>query len=100
MLVKSIFSRIPDSLIGIGEKVLASLIYHREFVMATLPRGHDVFSSIVYTDPSIYERRVICGTSTSIEPTGIPPHITELMFLHKIYSNTENLCTRITDGII
>jgi len=81
--VRLIFPSITQSLCNIAEHVLASLVYHADFLRETLPNGHPVLQSVLFTDREIFESLepfVRCSLTDDVllPPTGIPPHVSLL----------------------
>ena len=78
--LKCLFKNIPDQLCAIGEKAMASLVYHFDFLQATLPASHPAKQSLLFRDVNLVRklkpliRIALSGESLEIARTGIPPH--------------------------
>jgi hypothetical protein len=63
---------------------LASVVYHRAWLVQTLPEGHELLKTALFTTAGLLDslgRLVRCGPvqiGESIVATGIPPHVTHL----------------------
>ena len=76
------FMGYPSSMNKVLEMCLASVVYHFDFVMETIPITHPARSSYVLSNPDVIKtlRPLISCKMTSDSPvpitaTGIPPHI-------------------------
>lgn len=78
------FPGIPSHLRRTAEFALASLIYHRNFLVRTMPHNHPIFCSALFRDQTLIqslETRILCRrfqTGDPVVPTGIPPHVIQL----------------------
>jgi hypothetical protein len=66
---------------GVGEFLLASVVYHYDFLVRTLPSNHEVFASTLFTTSGILESLkplVHTGTTATavMHPTGVPIQVT------------------------
>jgi hypothetical protein len=72
------------------EYALASVVYHSELLLETLPSNHPVFNSALFTQPTLLttlKSKVKCTLSNEknpIQSTGIPPHTTILLQLESV----------------
>jgi hypothetical protein len=55
-LVRTCFINIPDNLVFIAGRCLASLVYHHEFICETLTINHPVRRSALFTRIEFFER--------------------------------------------
>ncbi|OWY97109.1 hypothetical protein PHMEG_00032448 [Phytophthora megakarya] len=84
MGTKLMFPALPSRLELIVEYCLASLVYHSEFLKATLSPSHHIFETPIFQDKELFSSlhmRVQTGdgcTETRIRPTGVPPHVSIL----------------------
>ena len=102
--VKKIFKNIPANLIAIGEKVLASLVFHSEFLLSTLPRNHPVLQNQLFRDASLLsslKSRVICddGNTRDLPSTGIPPHTNILREMKTMISEMKLIRPKIDESV-
>jgi hypothetical protein len=73
------FPSAPDSMRGVLEFCLASVVYHYKFLQATIPATSPIFSSPLFRDPALLKtltdaivcRREIPGDR--VQATGVPP---------------------------
>ena len=85
----------PDKahMFPIFEHCLASVIYHFDWLISHLPRAHPLFQTSLFLDRCMREQldvlksNVECKLATvndAIQPTGIPPHVRQLIATKKI----------------
>jgi hypothetical protein len=79
--IEAVFNNVPLCLMETAANVLASLVFHSDFVQNTLPQNHPTMQSILYRDLNLLNSLkplVRCGISGDIAiskiATGIPPH--------------------------
>lgn len=102
--VKQAFPRIPDCLIAIAEKALASLIYHHDFLVRVIHARHPVKQSILFRDRAFVENLkplVICSLNNRVEiaPTGLPTHTGMLRMLKSVETIASEVPDRTADKI-
>ena len=110
--VELVFPSLPPTMREIGKHVLASIVYHHEFIMQTLPRSHPVKRSLIFRSEALLNSLKplvvvsLPGDSSGRFATGVPPHITLLnrmmmisneihQILPAINTATENTAQRI-----
>ncbi|ETV79837.1 hypothetical protein H257_07053 [Aphanomyces astaci] len=66
-----------ESLRGVLVLCLASLVHHKVFLEDTLPAKHPLLSSVLFGDVGMTTllRANVTLLSSSMQPTGIPPHV-------------------------
>jgi hypothetical protein len=79
--IEAIFNNIPATLFEVAENVLASLVYHSNFLITTIPQDHPALQSILFRDFTLLDTLkplVKCGVlgdnGNHKVATGIPPH--------------------------
>jgi len=110
--LKLLFPGAPANISPVSEFALASVVFHREFLRATLPKHHRLFSSILFRDEQLLgslASRVLSGLPTPsgvLRATGIPPHVNiiEKMEavqdgLHKILPAISNIPPEVVKGV-
>jgi hypothetical protein len=77
--IESCFLGLPSCLFQVAEFVLASVVYHSDFLRAELDEHHLLFNTPLFAHDSMIEelkKHVKCGIeSPHINATGIPPHV-------------------------
>jgi len=82
--LRLVFPTLPKSLNRIGEFAMASLVYHREFLLENLPKSHPLLESVLFRNDIVYNKLkclVQCKLSHEggdLKGTGIPPHVSIL----------------------
>jgi len=59
-------------------RCLASLVYHSEVLVDTLPSSHPLLSTLIFTNPIVLNdlrSKLVVGGSQRMQPSGIPPYI-------------------------
>ncbi|KAG5181562.1 hypothetical protein JKP88DRAFT_246130, partial [Tribonema minus] len=84
-ITASFGERVPDNLLQVAEHALASVLYHWDFLRATLPANHRLFANVFLLDDmrrTQLQNLVTCFMGNSAEarreqqtPTGLPPHV-------------------------
>jgi hypothetical protein len=75
------YSEMPDGFRSTAPFLLASLIYHQDFITATFPRNHALFATPIWTQGHMQrlKQRVLAGNMinriSGLQATGIPPHV-------------------------
>ncbi|EGZ23673.1 hypothetical protein PHYSODRAFT_376258, partial [Phytophthora sojae] len=72
------FPSLPSSARAIGGFVLASLVYHADFLRSRLPPTHPVMQSALFANSATVRRLqqlLAPPGSQDITLTGIPPHV-------------------------
>ncbi|RHX98163.1 hypothetical protein DYB36_014000, partial [Aphanomyces astaci] len=80
---------------------LASLVHHKVFLEDTLPAKHPLLSSVLFGDVGMTTllRANVTLLSSSMQPTGIPPHVSLHTQLEKNLAAVRALPGEIRDGI-
>ncbi|KUF87541.1 cysteine desulfurase [Phytophthora nicotianae] len=81
--MNSIFPGVPSNLSSVCQFCLASLLYHRSFLLKTLPSTHLLFATPVFSSSNESQlqwlrQRVVCRNvkeNDIISSSGIPPHV-------------------------
>ncbi|OQR82152.1 hypothetical protein ACHHYP_16364 [Achlya hypogyna] len=89
MQVARIFPGLANSpsMVGIAHLLLASLVYHYDYLVSTLPPTHALLSSILFTDTTIRSSLaplLAPLNDATMLVTGVPPNV-------EIYRNLKNL---------
>lgn len=108
-----VFPNMPHCLHGIGEKALASLVYHSDYLKNNLSTDHPIFSSAVFRNTTLLSNLkecVICSLPKSgetISATGIPAHVSILASMKEISDSlVQNIAVqnqnvvRIVEGVL
>ncbi|KAH9064658.1 hypothetical protein Ae201684P_003446 [Aphanomyces euteiches] len=68
--------RVPD-LAQVLQLCLASLVYHRQFVVNLLPQRHPLLSTAIFRDNDMFSNlfALVRTDSQVVHATGIPPHV-------------------------
>jgi hypothetical protein len=75
------YGNLPDSFRSVLPFLLASLVYHKDWLLSSLPRTHPLFLSKVWTSHvmTLVQPHLLTGTGTCeitrMAASGIPPHI-------------------------
>ena len=95
--IKMCFPFLPPNLGRVAEFALASLVYHRDFLRATLPDRHPLFSSTLFRTSGLLESlapKVACRLARPTDPltaTGVTPQAIVLRRLESIEIFCEEL---------
>lgn len=99
------FPSLPPSLHRVGEFLLATLVYHRNYLRGTLPARHLVFSSPLFNDSQRLEQlaqRVACrraNDNDKIRATGLPPHVSIVCELRQLAEEGRSLVPNVVSAI-
>lgn len=74
-----VFPSRPDKLSGVCEALLATLVFHHEWIRKTVPKNSPVLGSVLFLEPRLIEGLyplLICSWEDSehMHATGVPPH--------------------------
>ncbi len=89
------YSRMPVSFKQTIPFLLASLVYHKEWLEANLNPSHPLFTTYLWTSGAVssFKNYVRTGNyqcnDTGMKATGIPPQISILYELFKVHSNLD-----------
>jgi hypothetical protein len=106
------FPNLPTKLNRVAEFALASVVYHKDYLLRTLPKTHPVMQSALFRSCNLLDELfelVVCDGSDErfpLKSTGIPPHTSLLnkfkrleekmdVYKQEIVSNIENVCPAI-----
>ena len=79
--IQECFTNLPNNLKLVSEFCLASVVYHKSFLVNTLPKTHVLFNASLFRNQNRFTRLfelVECRLPQSndlLKPTGIPPHV-------------------------
>eukprot|EP00834_Sanchytrium_tribonematis_P008368 NODE_959_length_2884_cov_0.214363.p1 type:complete len:297 gc:universal NODE_959_length_2884_cov_0.214363:657-1547(+) len=94
----------PVNMAQICEFALASVVYHKDFVLETLPASHSLFRTSVFRNSSVLNQLfslIDCRSSTGndrIQATGIPPHTQLLMNLLEISDSINSIIPAVNQA--
>ncbi|KAF0704091.1 hypothetical protein AaE_015112 [Aphanomyces astaci] len=68
---------VHEELRGVLKLCLASLVYHKEFLEASLPPKHQLLAYVLFGDLTLANTlgSTVTLASNILQPTGIPPHV-------------------------
>ncbi|KAJ8542691.1 hypothetical protein ON010_g12119 [Phytophthora cinnamomi] len=81
---------------------VASLVYHASYLGETFPASHPLLSTYLFRhgdELSQLRCQLEVGTSSWMNPTGIPPHVELYKQLHAMQSSIDNLPPVLLEGI-
>ena len=99
------FPRAPKELGRVLEFCLASLVYHRDFIRATVPKRHAIYSTPLFAArglPDSLAKFVTLAPTGGLRPTGIPPQVAVLSsqrHLAQQFAATNNLLLDYTSRV-
>ena len=86
----------PSGFRSVLPYLLASVLYHEDFLRATLPAGHSLFSCPVFAQNALYpelKAALLLGVGrcndTHMTATGIPPHLVIAKEIHDLVKVTK-----------
>ena len=91
------YSKLPECFKQALPHLLASVIYHEDWLRSTLPLHHPLFSSHLFASGTVttLKQHLLTGSgrcaSTGMIATGIPPHLVMTNELTAVVSRTEQL---------
>ena len=80
-----VFPNMPSKLNAIGEFAIASLVYHHQYLVDTLPRNHPLLSTYLFRNEDLYNelkvfvRCELPNSGNALTATGVPPHVSILL---------------------
>ncbi|ETV63861.1 hypothetical protein H257_19199 [Aphanomyces astaci] len=89
---------VHEALRGVLKLCLASLVYHKEFLEASLPPKHQLLASVLFGDFHTLGFTVTLA-SNILQPTGIPPQVGLHAQLEQTSVLVRTLPTEICEGI-
>lgn len=108
---KILFPRLPIEMIRTSYFLLASLVYHSDWVMKTLPGTHPVLQSPLFTTSLLDSLKplVVCRLPTendTVRATGIPPHVPLMRYMRdhmigqqELKEKLEGLVPAVVEGV-
>ena len=99
-LLKSCFVHFPERMQGVLSSVLASVIYHAEWIRAHVPKGHLLFTTPLFVGYNVNDlkRLVFCGMAKpkdALQPTGVPTHVSTKLKIEQLESNQREILDAI-----
>jgi hypothetical protein len=106
------YDQLPNTFKDIVPMLIANIIFHVEWLRATLPENHPLFCSSVFTKSfdiggrrqtivQHFREKIVCGKMfdpvTRMQATGVPPHLTLLGAIAKLEDALLRLERHITD---
>ena len=97
----------PPHLFGIGEMAIASLVYHRDWLLniCRLPSDHPLYTTVLCRNETLYKKlknHVVCSLPNdeiAMQATGIPPHVTLLGEMKTIADRLEKNLEKQNENI-
>ena len=99
------FLNLPDRLTRIAEFCLASLVFHRQWLIDNLPVNHRIFTTTLFRDPAMLIQLrdyVLCRPEKVGDPiraSGIPPHTVMIQKLDQVLKRLETVEERLGDVV-
>jgi hypothetical protein len=95
------FDHLTETFHGVLPYLLASVTYHYEWLLKTLPPRHEFRTARIFADNIIQkwnlceylEAGIIKNEATGLTATGVPPHILSLVQGGRIEKKVDTLCT-------
>ncbi len=104
---------LPNNIKTIMKFGIASIVYHRSFLVETLPSNHQIFQTPLFRDSDLFNRlasNVVCrlpNVGDTISSTGVPPHVSILRTLQgflnqftEITSTLQSIPPEVVNGVI
>ena len=90
-----------QTLHGVLSMCLASLVFHMDFLINTLPAKHPLLASVLFGDMQLATglRSNVTLTSNTMQPTGIPPHVALHVQLERNMEAIRALPQEVSEGI-
>ncbi|RHY23855.1 hypothetical protein DYB32_009043, partial [Aphanomyces invadans] len=90
-----------QSLHGVLTKFLASLAFHMDFLVNTLPAKHPLLASVLFGDMQLATdlQSIVKLTSDTMQPTGIPPRVALHVQLNRNMEAIRSLPQEVSEGI-
>lgn len=95
--IKACFPKLPENCLEVAEYLLASLVYHKDFLLNSLPKKHRLFTTYLFINRDLLDslsRMVECrlgNSSDNIRPSGIPPHVSQLNVLKTVSNDLQKI---------
>ena len=103
--MEKVFPNLPDNLKEIGKNVLASLVYHSDFLLQTLPANDAVLKSVLFRDrnllSSLKSLAIVSlpGDSNGRFATGVPPHISIITEMRNIQGKILEILPTVNNSV-
>jgi hypothetical protein len=99
-LLKSCFMHFPERMQGVLSCVLASVIYHADWIRDHVPPGHLLFNTPLFLGYNVNDlkRLVFCGMAKprdALQPTGVPTHVSTKLKIEQLESNQREILAAI-----
>ncbi|KAF1323390.1 hypothetical protein FI667_g10578, partial [Globisporangium splendens] len=88
------FPGVPRELAYVAGFCLASLVFHVDFIRATVPPAHPIFQTPVFQDPNLLHelskqvKSGYGGANSTMVATGVPPHVAILSQMKAMQDTT------------
>lgn len=96
------FRNLPENMRLVGRYCLASIVYHSDFLFATLKKKHPLFKSALFREKGLLnDLKNLLSTSKELsdngvmQPTGVPPHISILSYINELIQDVKTLFVEI-----
>ena len=105
LAIATCYPTLPDSAVYIGEFALASVVFHADYLRATLPPRHPLFSTRLFCEKDMLhtlQQQVTCRLAKDddlIRPSGIPPHISLVSSMSTIASDIKAIIPAVSSVI-
>lgn len=101
-VIAECFPNLPPNLMRVAEFCLASVVYHREFLRATMHKDHPLFFTTLFRTNKVNSLAplVVCRLgrpSDKITATGIPPHVTLLLKIKAMTDSVKDILPAIAE---
>lgn len=101
-VLNACFPRFQEKMRGVLTNVLASVVFHVEWLRSRLPAQHIWFSSALFAgfDVSALKKLVHCGMASPgdvLQPTGIPAHVTTKLKIDQLSTSQDKIFSALQD---
>jgi len=96
--ISEMFPGITTKLYLVAEYAVASVVYHSEFLIKTLPKQHALLATCLFTQQGILQRmkKMVTIEGDGRRCTGIPAHVTILRGMKELEASRKEVETRDT----
>jgi len=100
------FSNLPANMDKALRFILASVVYHREWLRSTLPRDHQLFQSPLFSKKGLVDtlgRTTKAGYALpedGFQPTGVPPHVIQLRQMQQLLNQQKEIMQDLKQGLV
>ena len=97
------YERLPPCFQSAARFMLASLVFHQDWLRASLPAAHPLFSSPVFTSGHAARLRPLILTGefehseSGLRATGIPPSVSQLRMISELSNHVQSLRHDLVD---